>query len=319
MTEYKNPADLLSYILNKENLHVNTEFKNDDDDKSNASTPSFCRSVKSLSPKSLSPKFKRSALSPLSISPCTKYGSKYGHLFGYNINESPVIEEEPKESPFCLWPMEINAAAAAPPTIEVNTIATSPFNIIEVTTVAKNIADENDSISKEISSNLPIASPIMKVVKRNISSKKEKAKKASLIAPFEKLTTKKRSNNKVALFISYVFLWSIVLFFSTIRYSEFWKTFDPLLKTVILKRFNETYSKLTEIHEVKFNINDEINNLSENFVHFTIDIIANQLVTDEGLNSQPQQNLKQNAFKPINTINPDWKDSSFESIFINFN
>jgi hypothetical protein len=82
-------------------------------------------------------------------------------------------------------------------------------------------------------------------------------------------------------------------------------TFNLGLPVELLINNNSLDGSFLNGETVTIPINDEINNLSENFVHFTIDIIANQLVTDEGLNSQTQQNLKQNAFKPINTINPD--------------
>lgn len=326
MNQYMSKDPLTYLLLNKENLHNNyLNNDNDNDNKSNSSTPSFCRSVQSLSPRSLSPNSKRSSLTPISVSPYTKYGSKYTHLFGYNnINESPAIEVEEKDSPFCLWAiqdltltpnnLEITTASPSATTIEVNTISTSPFNIIEVTTVAKTVSE--NSLSNDVSLNvtLPVASPLMKV-KRNKSSKKEKA----LLVPFEKLTT--RSNNKVAL-LSYLFLWCITLFSSTIQYTEFWKSFDPILKYLMMKPFKETHNALTEVHELRVDINDEMNKLSGKFIHCTIDVIANQLSVDHynegGSFTNLPQNLEQNAL-PINTINPNWKDSSFESIFINFN
>jgi hypothetical protein len=74
-------------------------------------------------------------------------------------------------------------------------------------------------------------------------------------------------------------------------------------------------------------VNDEINKMSHQIhdlivyqLHTSID--NNQNIDNESINII-ENNIKEEIndkekFLPINTINPDWKDSSFESIFINF-
>lgn len=319
--------DPLTYLLNKENLDCN------DENSSEKSTPSCFRSVSSLSPRSIKSISSLSPRSTKSISPYSKYGDKFRSLFGYEDSskvESPIAlpiasptespNESPSESqsesqsespnegsqnnegsptlaesesPFMLWPIELGAAPA------LNTIATSPFNIVE----AKSVEDIS----------AVIASPIMKVVH---SKKFGNESKRNAISPFKKLMNKPSYTNVLTM-IKIVIAYSICFYLSTI------------LKDLIEKPLQETHSILSEVHELRIDVNDELNIMSGKVIHVAIDLLANQLntvVVDDDENRQSSEpnfevdvkEEEQKVFLPINTINPDWKDSSFESIFINF-
>jgi len=274
-----------------------------------------------------------------SISPFIKYGKKYRSLFGYNKGESPVesnisssspLPNEESDSPFMLWPIELGKAQSNMQEVQtvpiVNTTATSPIKIIEVTAVTKVDTNESQVSSPcdepQVSLPIPIASPIMKVV--NGTHKENEINTKNLITPFQKLTATTTSSSSSSInrgFFILIGVYILLLFSSTIRYHDTvnvsWNSLNPILES----------GSLHEVHELMIDVNDEINKMS-NQIH---DLIVYQLhtSTDDNQNIDNESiNIIENNTKeeindnekvlPINTINPDWKDSSFESIFINF-
>ena len=276
-----------------------------------------------------------------SISPFIKYGKKYRSLFGYSKEESPVefnissssspLPNEESDSPFMLWPIELGNKAQSnvqeAQTIPiVNTIATSPIKIIEVTAVTEVDTNESQVSSPcdepQLSLPIPIASPIMKVV--NDTHKEKEINTKNLITPFDKLTatsTSPSSSSSIKRgFFILIVVYILLLFSSTIRYHNTfrvnWSSLNPILES----------ASLHEVHELMIDVNDEINKMSNQIhdlivyqLHTSID--DNQNIDNESTNIIEIINIKgQDKQKklPINTINPDWKESSFESIFINF-
>ena len=280
-----------------------------------------------------------------SISPLIKYGKKYRSLFGYSKEESPVdfnmsssaspLPNEESDSPFMLWPIELGKAQSN--TMQevqpiVNTIATSPIKIIEVTAVTKVDTNESQVSSPcdepQLSLPIPIASPIMKVV--NDTHKEKEINTKNLITPFDKLTTTRTSSSSPSSssssikrgFFLLIGVYILLLFSSTIRYHDTfsvnWNSLNPILES----------ASLHEVHELMIDVNDEINKMSNQIhdlivyqLHTSID--NNQNIDNESINTIEIINIKEEnndkqKYLPINTINPDWKDSSFESIFINF-
>jgi len=274
-----------------------------------------------------------------SISPFIKYGKKYRSLFGYNKGESPVesnisssspLPNEESDSPFMLWPIELGKAQSNMQEVQtvpiVNTTATSPIKIIEVTAVTKVDTNESQVSSPcdepQVSLPIPIASPIMKVV--NGTHKENEINTKNLITPFQKLTATTTSSSSSSInrgFFILIGVYILLLFSSTIRYHDTvnvsWNSLNPILESGSIK----------EVHELMIDVNDEINKMS-NQIH---DLIVYQLhtSTDDNQNIDNESiNIIENNTKeeindnekvlPINTINPDWKDSSFESIFMNF-